>query len=54
MTDWQKIYCCISVNYLSKIEEIIFFKKKLHTFAFLEDTFYTVFFRQKKDIWQRI
>jgi hypothetical protein len=43
MTIWQKKNTCISVNYLLKIQEKIFFNKKLSTFAFLKQAHFMGF-----------
>ncbi len=48
MTNWQKKYCCKSVNYLSKSDEKIFFNKKLTTFAERKATFLKRFSDKRK------
>lgn len=54
MTNCQKIYCCNSVNYLLKNDEIIFFNKKLTTFAIEKFPYFGRFSEIKEDKWQRI
>jgi len=48
MTNWQKKYCCNSVNNYWKIQEKIFFHKKLTTFAIQNSAFLKRFSDKKR------